>query len=984
MRSCRFLSLASAAVAVVAILVAPPVRAIERDADLDALEIRLPDYGFDLAPQHSAARTLGTTAATEIGGRWEVYRWQPASETAAWVYGSGASLPGAQVGDDAALESAARGFIATHPALFQAQEKDLVLDAIGRGAGLAGIHFRQLYRGIPVMNSRVSLVVTDSGKIVAFGSEFYSTIDLDPMPSLAAGQAITTAQNGLTFDPARDHVDGAPELVVVPVRRFEGGATMRLAWQVRMTTQEPYGIWASFVDAKTGEIFWRVNDVEALYSGTSKGDVEKPGYCDGFTANTPFREMTISIAGVGSAPTDSTGAFTINQSAGNQTATAQFDGPDFNCNRQDGADAIQNLAIQENVPLNISWADANSHAAERDAFYWANETKAYVEDIDPTWSYQKVTININVNATCNANFGGSVMNLFKEGGGCANTGRMGSVISHEFGHGIQASLLGSQGNQGLGEGNADIISTLMIGESIIGRGFFNGNCVSGIRNCENTLVYPTHVVGAGEHDAGRVICGFNWDTWQELTASLGAVQGKSTIARLWHFSRKVFRPMEQPDQVLAYFVTDDDDANLINGTPHYDEICTGAENHGFECPLVIPVYIVHTPLEDTSDTQNPYPVVAEIFAFDGTLVGDSTRVHYKTNFGAFQSIVMTGTGNPNEFSASIPAQPAGTLIQYYISAADDLGQRNTQPANGPGATYGFYIGTLGTAADHNMETDPGWALGTTTATRGAWERADPVGVIVFVQGVPHQLQPADDHTPDPGVLCWMTQNGPGAGQTDVTGGFTTLNTAVYDLAGEPYARLSYWLFYSNHLGNNPSEDAFDIDVSTNGGTTWTNLDSRLAHTNDVFQKVRFDLLNHTQLTNNMRFRFIARDIEGASLVEAAVDDFKIEVLPTAQGVEGPAGVSPRQFAVEQNAPNPFNPSTAIHFSLPFEMPMSLKIYDVEGRMIRTLTDGVMAAGDHVAVWDGRDTSGGSAASGIYYYRLESPQYGATRKMVLMK
>jgi flagellar hook assembly protein FlgD len=66
------------------------------------------------------------------------------------------------------------------------------------------------------------------------------------------------------------------------------------------------------------------------------------------------------------------------------------------------------------------------------------------------------------------------------------------------------------------------------------------------------------------------------------------------------------------------------------------------------------------------------------------------------------------------------------------------------------------------------------------------------------------------------------------------------------------------------------------------------------------------------------------------------------------------------------------------------MLMSLKIYDVEGRMIRTLADGTMTAGDHVATWDGRDSSGGMVASGIYYYRLESPEYGATRKMVLMK
>jgi Zn-dependent metalloprotease len=968
----------------VAILVAPAAQAIQRDADLEALEIPLPDYGYDMSPEHAAARNLTRAAASEIGGRWQVYRWEPASETAAWVYGSGAGLPVSQTGDDAALEQAARSFIAAHPALFHASEKDLVLNSIGRGAGKIGIHFRQLVQGIPVMNSRVSLVITDSGTMVAFGSEFYST-ETDVTPAMTGGQAITTAQNSLSFDPARDQVNGAPDLVIVPVRRFEGGVNMRLAWRVMMTTQEPYGIWQSFVDAKSGEIFWRVNDVEALYTGTVKGDVEKPSYCSAATPNTPFREMTVSVVGVGSAPTDSTGLFNVNFSAGNQTAMIQFDGTQSNCNRQDAADAVQNLPIQEGVPLNVLWTNVNSHPAERDAYWWMNETYAYTQDIDPAWSYQKITINVNVNDVCNANFGGTVMNLFREGSGCANTGRLGDVIAHEFGHGIQASLVGGQGNEGLGEGNADIAGTFMSNESIVGRGFNLGNCTSGIRNCQNNLVYPTHVVGQEIHDAGRVICGFNWDMRQELQASLGPVQGKATAAHIWHFARKVFQPQVQPDQVLAYFVIDDDDANMINGTPHYDEICQGATNHNFDCPEVIPVFIVHTPLEDTPST-SPYPVVANVFAFDGDLLPDSVRVNYKVNFGAFTSVVMTPTGNPDEFSASIPGQPANTLIQYYISAADDQGQRNTLPENGPGATFGFFIGTLNAAVDNNAEADNGWARGTTTTTnnRGAWERADPVGVIVFVQGVPHQLQPPDDHTPDPGVNCWMTQNGPGPGQTDVTGGFTTLNTATYDLSGQPYARLTYWLFYSNHLGSNPGEDAFDIDVSTNGGTTWTNLESRLAHTNDVFEKVRFELLNYTPLTNNMRFRYIARDVLGASLVEAAIDDFKIEVVPTTQGIENPEPVLPRELVMEQNTPNPFNPSTEIHFSLPIQMAMSLKIYDVEGRMIRTLTEGTMTAGEHVATWDGRDGSGTSVASGIYYYRLDSPQYGATRKMVLMK
>ncbi len=977
----------SLGVAMALIMGASAVQAVQPEPDVQALEIPLPEYAADLAPTHVTARAAAQRATAELEGVWQVYRWDRAADTPAWIYGTGLDLPGSAGADDAALESIARQFIDSHPGIFKAVDTDLVLDTIARGAGKVGVHFMQTYAGVPVVGARVSLVLTDSGRLAAFGSEFHSTIELDPAPALTATAASRAAQNALPFNPAVDRIEGAPELVVVPVPRFEGGATYRLAWQVRVTTTEPYGIWRSYVDAATGQIFWRENEVEQLYSGASTGDVERPGYCDGVTPDSPFRKMTINVSGAGSSVTDADGNFSIPGSAGSQTVTAAFDGPEANINNQDGPDASFSSPIQPDVPFSMLWTDANSHPAERDVFFFVNETDAYLKTVDPTWDYAKYTVNVNVNAACNANWSGTTMNFFRELGGCGNTGRIGDVVAHEFGHGVQFSLLGDQGNEGLGEGNGDIMGTLMSDDSVIGRGFNLNVCSSGIRNCENTLVYPTHVVGQPIHSAGRVICGFNWDMWQALTASLGPEAGKAKTAELWHFARKVFRPDVQPDQVLAYFVIDDDDANLLNGTPHYSEICEGATNHGFPCPDTVPVYVAHTPLADTQDTQNPYPVVATIIAYDGALEPDSLRVYYRSNLGAFGSSLMTATGNPDEFAGSIPAQPLGTLVQYYIAAANDLGERVTNPDGAPTVLLSFFVGTPGVAAVADMETDPGWTVGPNTATGGIWERADPVQVIVYVQGNPNFAQPPDDHTPDPGVLCWITENGvPGqlGGATDVDNGYTTLATATYNLAGEPFARLSFYLFYTNHLGGNPGEDAFDVDVSTNGGSTWVNMISRLGHTNNDWEKVQLDITNYVPLTSTMKFRFVARDLGGASLVEAAIDDFLIEVLPQTQGVAQEAGASPLRYAIAQNRPNPFNPSTEIRFTAAAEAPVSLRVYDVEGRVVRTLVDGVMPAGEHVAVWDGRDGNGAAAASGIYYYKIEAGDFMATRKMVLVK
>jgi hypothetical protein len=73
--------------------------------------------------------------------------------------------------------------------------------------------------------------------------------------------------------------------------------------------------------------------------------------------------------------------------------------------------------------------------------------------------------------------------------------------------------------------------------------------------------------------------------------------------------------------------------------------------------------------------------------------------------------------------------------------------------------------------------------------------------------------------------------------------------------------------------------------------------------------------------------------------------------------------------LEQNVPNPFNPTTGLRFDLPSAGPVRLAIYDLAGRLVRVLVEGEIPAGSHEAVWDGRDASGRSAPSGSYLARL---------------
>ena len=93
---------------------------------------------------------------------------------------------------------------------------------------------------------------------------------------------------------------------------------------------------------------------------------------------------------------------------------------------------------------------------------------------------------------------------------------------------------------------------------------------------------------------------------------------------------------------------------------------------------------------------------------------------------------------------------------------------------------------------------------------------------------------------------------------------------------------------------------------------------------------------------------------------------------------------PQRFALHENRPNPFNPSTTIAYDLPRASRVSVTVYDVRGREVVTLVSGSKPAGEHRVAWDGRDAQRQPVASGVYFCRLAAEGFVQTKKMVLLK
>ena len=95
-------------------------------------------------------------------------------------------------------------------------------------------------------------------------------------------------------------------------------------------------------------------------------------------------------------------------------------------------------------------------------------------------------------------------------------------------------------------------------------------------------------------------------------------------------------------------------------------------------------------------------------------------------------------------------------------------------------------------------------------------------------------------------------------------------------------------------------------------------------------------------------------------------------------------VIPSVFALHQNYPNPFNPVTEIQFDVPKESQVTLTIYNIMGQEVTTLTNSTLKAGFHSVRWDGTNGLGEQVGTGLYFYRLSSPSFTSTKKMIMMK
>jgi choice-of-anchor B domain-containing protein len=357
----------------------------------------------------------------------------------------------------------------------------------------------------------------------------------------------------------------------------------------------------------------------------------------------------------------------------------------------------------------------------------------------------------------------------------------------------------------------------------------------------------------------------------------------------------------------------------------------------------------------------------------GTLVPGTTKLHYDAGAGVVTTDLVSLGGNL--WSANFPALTCGSALSYFVSAQSTNGITWSWPEGGSSAPQQAIVATgMTLVVEDTLEINSGWTVGTTgdNASSGVWTRVNPVGSAA---------QPEDDHTLAPGTFCFVTGQGVaggGVGDNDVDNGTTTLVSPAYDLSalGEPY--IGYWRWYSNNQ-NGVVDDSFVVQVS-NGGA-WTTVETvgpAGVEAGGGWYHHQFRVADFVPPTAAVRVRFRAADLGSGSIVEAGVDDLRVEDLLCA-----PAG-GPITYCTAKLSSSLCLPSIGFSGSPSFSSPSGFSITTTGMEAATTAIDffgttgqanvpfqgGLICAASPIYRLGGKVTGGAGACTGSISYTLQ--------------
>lgn len=866
------------------------------------------------------------------------------------------------------FESKARALMTKQLAVAGINSADWVLqNQLTNPKGFVMLYFTQKVAGKNVVFAKMNFRFTPDGKIARINMKGYGNPDVSLKASVSTVKALETGiaeMDGAII--TTQNIDENWEWFPIPSSKgFELHPAYKFTAEGKMSQNSPIPLNAfGYVDAITGDLLYRDNEVKD--ADTTNLQVNGNIYKNGALNPTTLSGLPYLTAEIGAATllANDTGFFASNAFALPTTYKVYLKSKWSEVHSNPDANAVPYftrtvtaLGVTDTFNGPTSFASSPRHV---NAYYHVNTVHDFMKGLYPSFTgmdYALVT-NVDIPSTvCNAFYtgaGGSSINFFPAiPGSCVSYSEVADVVYHEYGHGIVNKLYGSikgsgMSNGGLNEGQADIWGIGITGNPVLAEGS-SGTPGSFIRRYDLApKVFPKDLTGE-VHDNGEIIAGAWWD----YKLNVGNLDSMSKL-----FSQTLYDVPDGPngtesevfhEVLMSALINDDNDADLSTGTPHFHQIVAAFAKHGIY--LLQDVDIIHTELahqpKETLINVSAKLTVSNPVFFKGL------NLTYRTKRSAgfvWNTIPMVDAGGLN-FSAQIPSQPEGTIVDYYFSAKDQVDTTGVYfpynyypvsvlPENKVTLTYQFGVGlTVFEKIDFEGPVGSDWQLGVATdnATTGVWIQAIPVAVTIG--GRPSQT--GMDHTSGTGQ-CLVTGNAaPGSTSAytqSVKNGTTTVLTPFFDISRYTNPVVEYYRWYGNDRGNYAKDENWRVQMSSGSAVIYRDVD----YTNQAdyqWRRRMFKPLEVYTEVEKMQLKFIARENPAISstgsrvngLVEAAVDDIVIY-----EGKEGITSVKETAKQLASIYPNPAQNQLNILLPSGNFNELSISFFDLTGKEISTV------------------------------------------------
>lgn len=902
---------------------------------------------------------IALQAELRQGQAWTNFLGQHPQWTVEFNEGTGkprrAFGPGIEV-SGGSLEEKAMNFITAELTAFGVPVGELVHQKTLPSKRVTYLHYDQVHNGTPVIMGKLMVKLDAQGRVIAFGADVHDAIPADLAPMLGEAATAAIAADGLSGVVSSDQ--GGVRILPIP----NGHSTdYRIVHEVVVNTEgKRPGHYLCWVDARSGELLYRYDKVMSEDGHDGHGDGNDDDAADvqiNGTLHTNGALQPATVEGLPDLRVSVNGNFLF--ADGNGYLPTGVAGPVSAQFQLQGrwSNTMTNFVTPQftttlNEGSNTASFDTNANIKERTAYYAVSQIHNHCNAVLPgfTGMDQVLATRVDVTGdTCNAFYDGTSINFYAQSATCRALSLYTDVVYHEYGHGINNTYYQSQGgvfyNGAMDEGYADVWAITLTQNPVMTLGYRIQSPTSFIRRYDqNPKVYPIDIAGEVHRD-GEIIAGAWWDTYRllgwnmPLTLDLFAAAYPGLQATAANgMEGQAFR-----DVLLDVLQADDDDGNLANGTPNGDAIAEAFAIHGIT--LLSNAQFNHVAVLSSLEGNN-IPISATLtLTFPFNTYVQSADLHYKiSNSQPWVTVPLNVAGS--NYTAQIPGQPGGTVVAYYLSMTDIYGEMSSVTPAGAQFNAQGYLPNYILVAFNLIATEDGddnSQLGNWTtmpqgnAVTGQWEYGVLIGSY-STPGTPSTIvQPAQQHTPG-GFLCWYTANAPsassGLGTADVDAGSTILQSDPIDLSSYTNPAFTYWRWYSNNSGANPSADWWQVQISNNNGSTWVKVEDTKS-SDRSWRRKAFRVQEYVTPTANVRLRFIASDslrpgtdLNGGSLVEGALDDIQLW-----NGALNTTDIEDQQEVVLTLYPSPANDALNVVLATNELKGLRLEIFDMTGRKV---------------------------------------------------